>query len=176
MHKLEPLSDFDLCHLAQQKARCKRRSQLRRRSKATTAPTKPRAKPQGAPRPPTTLQLTGLYFEKKAEALLCSQNYVILARRISCRVGEIGLVAKEGAVLVFVEVRWRNRSDFGGATASVHSKKQGRLIRTAMRHLPELTRSHFGGQTPVCRFDIIGFEPGRTSWLKNTIQDHLSMR
>jgi len=172
----EPTADFDLCHLAQQKAHRKRRNKLQRQAKAATGLTPRPEKHFQAIRQPTERQLTGLHFEKRAEALLCDQGYEILASRIRCRAGEIDLVAKDGVMLVFVEVRWRNRTDFGGAVASVDSKKQTRLIRTAMRYLPALARIHFAGKTPICRFDIIGFEPGRTSWLKNTIQDHLSMR
>jgi putative endonuclease len=75
--------------------------------------------------------------------------------------GEIDLVMRDGATLVFVEVRRRSRSDFGGAAASVGFVKQRRIVFAA-RHF--LLRSR--GAPPPCRFDVVAVEDGRIEWLR----------
>ena len=54
-----------------------------------------------------------------AGAFLESRGLRILARNWRCRFGEIDLVAKEGAAVVFVEVRMRSSASFGGAAESI---------------------------------------------------------
>ena len=75
--------------------------------------------------------------------------------------GEIDLVMRDGATLVFVEVRRRSRPDFGGAAASVGWTKQRRIVFAA-RHF--LLRLH--GALPPCRFDVVAVEPQRVQWLR----------
>ena len=67
---------------------------------------------------------------------------------------------REGATLVFVEVRQRSRSDFGGAAASVSFTKQRRIVFAARHYLMRLA------SPPPCRFDVVSVEPGRIEWLK----------
>ncbi len=83
----------------------------------------------------------------------------------SCKLGEIDLVMldKDGT-LIFIEVRYRNNSRFGGAALSVTPAKQRKLSRTAQYYLQRL---HY---TPPCRIDVLAFE-GRdqVNWIKNAI-------
>jgi putative endonuclease len=74
--------------------------------------------------------------------------------------GEIDLVAADGDVLVFVEVRWRADDRFGGAAASIGPAKQRRLVAAARLYLSHLPRE------PRCRFDVVALEAGRASWLR----------
>jgi putative endonuclease len=74
--------------------------------------------------------------------------------------GEIDLVMREGATLVFVEVRKRASRDFGGAAASVGSVKQRRIVFAARHFLMRLS------QPPPCRFDVVTVEAARIGWLK----------
>ena len=97
----EPTADFYLCHLAQQKAHRKRRNKLQRQAKAATGLTPRPEKHFQAIRQPTERQLTGLHFEKRAEALLCDQGYEILASRIRCRAGEICLLYTSDAATIY---------------------------------------------------------------------------
>jgi putative endonuclease len=73
-----------------------------------------------------------------------------MARNYRTRSGEIDLVMRDGATLVFVEVRLRNRLEFGDGAASVGLAKQRRLIRTAEQFVAShaLQRMH-------CRFDVV---------------------
>jgi putative endonuclease len=90
---------------------------------------------------------------RRAEALaarfLMQRGLVIVARNFRTRGGEIDLVARDGATLVFVEVRMRRSQDFGGAGASITARKQQRLVAAANAYLALL------GREPPCRFDAI---------------------
>jgi len=44
---------------------------------------------------------------------------------------EVDLVAVEGGVRVVVEVKFRTRSDYGGAALAIDPTKRGRLLRAA---------------------------------------------
>jgi putative endonuclease len=79
--------------------------------------------------------------------------------------GEIDLVMREpDGTLIFVEVRQRSRSDFGGAGASISAAKQRRIVLAARHYLMRLP------QVPPCRFDVllIDGEPGQVgiTWLR----------
>ena len=50
---------------------------------------------------------------------------------------EVDLVAREGRTRVVVEVRLRNRSDYGGAAATIDERKRRRLRRAALALLAE---------------------------------------
>jgi len=77
-----------------------------------------------------------------------------VARNWRTRRGEIDIIAREGPTLVFVEVKSRSRSGFGGPEAAVHAAKQRRLIAAAGDFL---SRTMCG--LPV-RFDVVAFLGG----------------
>jgi putative endonuclease len=89
-----------------------------------------------------------------------------LARNVRSRFGEIDLIMQDDQTLVFVEVRYRSSSRFGGAFASVDRKKQRRLIATALSYLQQ--HPHDG----PCRFDVvaIGEAANGVEWLKNAFE------
>jgi len=89
--------------------------------------------------------------EGLAEAFLRQSAYTIVARNYRCRLGEIDIVALDGAVLVFVEVRSRSGPAFGTPLESVDARKQIRLGRIARQFLAE-RRWH----DRDARFDVIG--------------------
>jgi putative endonuclease len=87
----------------------------------------------------------------------------VVERNFRIRGGEIDLICRDGKVLVFVEVRLRTRSDFGGAAASITASKQGRIILAARHYL-------LGKPECDCRFDCIlldGLNTNRIEWIKN---------
>jgi len=97
----------------------------------------------------------GKLFEEKAARLLQCHGLSILERNYSARTGEIDIIATEGNVLVFVEVRARSHQRFGGAANSIDNRKQKRIILTAQHYLQRHNRS----EDRRCRFDVIAFEP-----------------
>jgi len=69
--------------------------------------------------------------EDAAAALLESHGYRILGRNVRVPGGEIDLVALDGAVLVFVEVKRRDSRRFGTALGAVDARKRRRLRELA---------------------------------------------
>jgi putative endonuclease len=110
--------------------------------------------------------LIGQSGESRAARFLKSHGLTLVARNWRCRFGEIDLVMEDGAALVFVEVRLRSRSDFGGAAASVTPAKQKRLLAAARQYLADLKT------LPACRFDVVALSgDGEPEWIKNAFDD-----
>ncbi|MFT6276816.1 MAG: putative endonuclease [Halioglobus sp.] len=101
------------------------------------------------------MKTDGKYYEDAAEQLLRANGVHILARNFATKTGEIDIICRQDNTLVFVEVRARSNARFASAAASVDSKKQQRLIRTAHMFLQ---RNKQWSKLP-CRFDVIAFEP-----------------
>ena len=59
----------------------------------------------------------------------------ILARNWRCRAGELDIVARDGAELVFVEVKTRSSLAFGSPAEAVDRAKAARIRRLALRWL-----------------------------------------
>ena len=86
-----------------------------------------------------------------AEAFLRASDYTIVARNYRCRAGEIDLVALDGRVLVFVEVRSRLGERAGTPLESVDVRKQVQVGRVAEYFL--VSR---GWVDRDARFDVVG--------------------
>ena len=111
-------------------------------------------------------QLLGKFAENRAEALLKSAGLGIVARNWRCRHGEIDLIARDGATLVFVEVRSRKRAEFGSAADSITVAKQRRIILAARQYLTSLKT------LPPCRFDAVTLDEGHDPvWIKSAFDD-----
>lgn len=63
---------------------------------------------------------------------------------------EVDLIMQDQQTLVFVEVRVRKNTGFGGANASINGRKQQRIVRAAQQYI-----QRYGGQPPACRFDAV---------------------
>jgi putative endonuclease len=93
---------------------------------------------------------TGEWGEECAAVFLREKGYRILGRRV--RVGrrdEIDILARQGEVLVFVEVKTRRNEDFGRPMDSVDAGKRHALSRAAIRYVSRLRR------VPCFRFDVV---------------------
>ncbi len=67
---------------------------------------------------------------------------------------------QQPSLLLFAEVRFRNRLDFGGAAASVTTRKQQKIIASAgtfLHHHPEFARYN-------CRFDVLALQKNTERW------------
>jgi|SRR5581483_371335 len=85
----------------------------------------------------TYRQVMGQRAEDLAVEFLQAQGLEILERNFRRRLGELDIVAREGDTLVIVEVRTRASDRYGGAAASVDSRKQLRLVRAAEQLLQQ---------------------------------------
>lgn len=110
----------------------------------------------------SAMQVRGDAAEDRALAFLVGQGLSLVERNVASRLGEIDLVMRDPEGIVFVEVRSRARSDFGGAAGSVGAAKQRRLQREAQRWMNQ----HFGDRWPACRFDVCAFEGARIDWIR----------
>src|SRR5690242_8962992 len=113
----------------------------------------------------------GRSAEDIAADFLIEHGLAVLLRNYRRRGGEIDLVARDGDVLVIVEVRTRSTDDFGGAAASVDGWKQHKIVRASTLLLQQ--RKDFA-RLPV-RFDVIvvrDIEAGRprVEWLKHAFE------
>jgi putative endonuclease len=73
---------------------------------------RPRASPIQVPRPERQIAFrTGISAESRAAAFLIAKGFRILARRWRSPVGEIDIVARRRSLLVFVEVKAREKLD-----------------------------------------------------------------
>jgi len=98
----------------------------------------------------TARQRLGDLGEKAAEELLARSGYRIVARKHRCPRGEVDLVAEQGDLLVFVEVRTRASVAFGGPEETVGAGKQQRLVRAARDFL-----ARWRGPPRDLRFDVV---------------------
>jgi putative endonuclease len=154
--------------LAQKKAVAKRGRALR--ANLLQCRQEPRTTEGSPPSARSTHQQRGDLYEALAQAHLARAGCVVLARQLRCPAGELDLVVRDGSILVFVEVRQRTSSRYGGASASVTPAKQRRVLRAARWFLAELVRRHFGGTTPCCRIDVLAFEPSGLIWHRDAFR------
>jgi putative endonuclease len=103
--------------------------------------------------------------EQAAERYLQQHGLRVLARNWRTRLGELDLVCDDRGTLVFVEVRRRSASRFGGAAASITPQKQARLVAAAQQYLATLARM------PACRFDAVLLDGDKPiQWLQHIIE------
>ena len=114
-------------------------------------------------RMPSPTQSFGLAQERIAERLLVESGYRLEDRNWRGANGEIDLVAWDGEILCFVEVRARSRSDFGWPDETVDKRKQRKLIRAGLAYLCQFPPK----QLPMARFDIVSILEGEPTLLKN---------
>lgn len=98
---------------------------------------------------PNDKRTLGDFGEDAACRFLKKARYKIVARNVSCRFGEIDIIAQDRTYIAFVEVKLRRSAAFGEAKEFVTPAKQRRVILTAehwlMTHPTELQP----------RFDVI---------------------
>jgi len=108
----------------------------------------------------------GTAAEDLALAHLQQRGLALEARNFACRMGEIELIMEERGTLVFVEVRQRSSTAFGGAAESITARKREKLVATARYYLarrPDL---------PPCRFDAVLVDgQGRIDWIRDAFRE-----
>lgn len=91
----------------------------------------------------------GARGEEQAKTLLLSKGYVLLETNWRRGRAEVDLIAKDGDVLVFVEVKTRTSDYFGRPEIFVTPKKEKMLIRAAHAYMEEISHEW------EIRFDVI---------------------
>ncbi|RQW88812.1 MAG: YraN family protein [Geobacter sp.] len=77
----------------------------------------------------------GKQGEAFAVSYLKALKYKILQTNYRCRCGEIDIIARDGSVLVFVEVKTRSGNSYGPPQLSITPFKQRQISKTALTYL-----------------------------------------
>lgn len=96
----------------------------------------------------------GASAEDRAAVFLRELGYTIVKRNyVAPGLSEIDIVAMDGEVLVFVEVKERRRGGMVGPEESIGAAKRRRLWLAANHYLGEVV-----GKEVTARFDVIAFD------------------
>jgi putative endonuclease len=94
------------------------------------------------------------------------RGYRILGANVRAGRNELDLIVRRGATLLFVEVKRRNGSGFGGAVAAVDAEKR-RSVRRAARvwltHHPQAANVQIG-------FEVVAVEGRRLERYATTLE------
>jgi putative endonuclease len=93
---------------------------------------------------------TGGYGEKLATEFIIELGYEIIIKNYFFGKGEVDIIAKDGELLVFIEVKYRKNLEFGRPELQITKAKQHQIKRVALGYLFE----HDIRDTQ-CRFDVI---------------------
>lgn len=93
----------------------------------------------------------GSQQEQFAADYLVEHGYRIIEKNFFARHGEIDIIAKDEAYLVFVEVKYRTNTKNGLPEEAVSRRKQQSIIKAATYYL---YRHGISFDTP-CRFDVV---------------------
>jgi len=117
------------------------------------------------------VQAIGELAESLALSLLEDHKLVLVARNFRSRFGEIDLVMRDGASLVFVEVRCRQPGNPVDALQSIGPQKRRRIALTAAWFLA----SHREFRDAVVRFDVAALDgspadAGAVRWIRDAFR------
>lgn len=116
----------------------------------------------------TRTRIDGQDAERRALEHLRTQGLTLVTQNWSCRRGELDLVMLDGDTVVFVEVRYRKHSAWGGAMESIDARKRQKIILAAQTFLQNQKRL----ANRPCRFDVIalsttGHLSSGLEWIKS---------
>ena len=116
---------------------------------------------------PTTRE-TGNVTETFAANYLVKQGLIIQDKNLYSRMGEIDIVMKDQQTFVFIEVKYRSSTAFGGAISAISTKKQQKIRKTAAFYLQQCGLNEYNTS---CRFDVVALQGNidnlDITWLKN---------
>jgi putative endonuclease len=105
----------------------------------------------------------GAWAETLAATHLEREGLRVLERNYRIRGGEVDLIARDGDVTVFLEVKQRSRNSHGAAGEFVTARKAALVRRAALHYLKR--------DDVACRFDAVLIEGDprapRVTWLKD---------
>ena len=112
----------------------------------------------------------GAAVEAAARVLLEKAGLRWGAGNVRFRGGELDLVMHDPAdgSVVFVEVRYRRSSAFGGGAASVDAGKRRKLLHAAQLYLQQ----HPALGSRPCRFDVVeaSGDPVQLNWIRDAFR------
>ena len=97
----------------------------------------------------------GRHGEELAARHLEAAGLQILVRNWRCREGELDIVARDGDVLVFVEVKTRSSLAFGAPAEAVDRTKSARIRHLALRWIMAQRDEPDAQFWEAVRFDVV---------------------
>ena len=73
----------------------------------------------------------GIWGEREAVKFLKKQKYKVIEQNYRCKLGEVDIIARQGAYLVFIEVKTRASNKYGLPAEAVDEQKQRKLLLLA---------------------------------------------
>ncbi|WP_448384550.1 YraN family protein [Desulfosoma sp.] len=114
---------------------------------------------------------TGRDSETLAAAYLQNHGLEILERNVRCPLGEVDLIARDGPIYVFVEIRSQRSDRWGAAEESVGPEKRKRVVRVAMWYLKRV-----GLERVPVRFDVVAVRwrghEAQVRWIPGAFDAH----
>ncbi|MDR2150027.1 MAG: YraN family protein [Spirochaetaceae bacterium] len=108
--------------------------------------------------------------EDRAAAFLEAAGMHIIARNVRSPQGEIDIIAQDGAVLVFVEVKTWSTYSAENLQYSINKQKQYRIIETA-KYFLDVNRAY---DTMAIRFDLVFISPQSITHLESAFAEGLA--
>lgn len=113
-------------------------------------------------------QKFGKSGENAAAEFLINNGFTIIEQNVRCgRIGEIDLVASKDNLMIFVEVKTRSTSAFGGALYSISNKKKLSMKRSTEWYL--LSRK-LHNKERMFRLDFIAVENEEITWVQDILR------
>lgn len=112
-------------------------------------------------------QRIGKWGEEVATEHLVQRGYEIIGRNVRTPYGEIDVIAKQGDITIFIEVKTRTSNKMGLPEESITPKKQEHMIACAEHYAMENSTDHW-------QIDVISIEgkPGaepKITYFENAI-------
>lgn len=94
--------------------------------------------------------LLGNKGEDAACALLKAKGMEILLRNYRCKRGEIDIIARDGKIICFVEVKTRSKTTLSRPVKGLKSKQKERIYKASKYYLKKL-----GNPKTISRYDLV---------------------
>lgn len=106
--------------------------------------------------------------ERAARRHLAALGLKFLTANFRTRRGEIDLVFRDGACLVFVEVKTRSSEDWNRPAAAVNAGKRRRLTRAALDYLARIKHPSVAVRFDIVEVLLVGEAVGEVRHLPNS--------
>jgi putative endonuclease len=90
--------------------------------------------------------------EELAVRFLKKQGFRIIGKNYRTPFGEIDVIAEDGGVLVFVEVKTRSGDAFGFPFEAVDRRKRDKIKKVALCYMKKIRKE------PQARFDVLSID------------------
>lgn len=104
----------------------------------------------------------GANNEQAAGEYLKKKGYEILAYNVYSEHNELDIVARHGAYLVFVEVKYRSKPSYGHPMEAVNQKKQKHICKGALAYIQKN-----GLESLPVRFDVVAIVGEQVEVIQN---------